>query len=358
MAASRYLEEVDPRLAVDIAFDKNNTIFNFAAKEEPVEMKISMITNDGDNFKSVMDDLFTYGVPIETTVDSFNFSGSPIFDKLQQPVQAGAKISFTPKGIDARLRFKLQKENDCQSVDDMIGAIYTGKDNFTFRGELFNGLLHFDIRSPFMGGVKSSSSKFNFTLNLEQWKNVDVSKLPYFNKTYEFFQKLFMGYSLGGEMEIEGEKLLSLQDKVLSDDLTITEMYSIFRYIYLARKISEYFEQPLLFRPIEFYYSDIKKMEYIVKAIEKYHVEIKEGDTIKFSITIASDEHLNSLIKYSRNTESIHFKVLEPSYILNIYGKTIIIPQIQQVFDQIKLNELKKYDLKKVGDSVEFEIYC
>ena len=103
------------------------------------------------------------------------------------------------------------------------------------------------------------------------------------------------------------------------------------------------------------HYDDLKKIENIVNAIEQYNVELKEGDSIKFSITITSGEHLNSLNKYSAQTEPIQMKIEAPSDNLNLFGEEIMIPQIRQMFTHIKAQEINNYDSKKMGDSIEFE---
>ncbi len=355
LAASRYLEEADPRFTVNIAFDKNYTTFHFSAKKEPVEMKLSITPKDVEDFNKKMENLFKYGESLETTVNDFSLDGSEIFDKLKQNNLADAKISFVPKSVDAKLKLILTREQDKDYIDDMIGLIYAGENNFTFQGELFNGILGFRIRSPFIIGAQTSESSFNFKMNVEIWNEMDITALPYFNKAYDFFKKLYLGYSLGGIMEIEGEKLLSLQDKILMPDSSIIEMYSIFRYVYLARKISQYFDEQIIFDKFEFYYDDLKEMESIVHAIENYSVKLKKDDSLKFSIIITSDEHLNNLRNLSMNTKPIQMKIKAPSHNLNIFKKEIKIPQIRQVFTHIKLNESPNYDSKKVGDSIEFE---
>ena len=353
LAASRYLEEVDPRLSVDIAFEKNYTSFHFAAKKEPVDMKLLIAPKDLESFDEKMKNLFKYGEPLEAIVNDFSFYGSEIFDKLKQNSLTDAKISFTPKGVDGKLKLKLNNSGDVYQVDDMLGTFFSGNQNISFQGKLFGDILHFFLRIPLPSQPTTSERNFSFSIKFDKWNGTDVLQLQYFNKTYEFFEKLYLGFSLGGVLEIEGEKLLSLNDKQFNEDSSIVEMYSTFKYIYLARKISKYFGKPLIFDRFEFYYDDLKKMENIVNAIEKYNIELKEGDSIKFSITITSDEHLKSLNRAKK--EPIQMKIEAPSHNLDLFGEEIIIPKTRQVFTHIKAKEIENYDSKKVGDSIEFE---
>ena len=165
------------------------------------------------------------------------------------------------------------------------GTFFSGNQNISFQGKLFGDILHFSLRIPLPTHPSTAESNFSFSIKFDNWNGTDVLLLPYFNKIYEFFEKLYLRYFLGGILEIEGEKLLSLNDKKLEADCTIIEMYSIFRYIYITRKISKYFEKQLIFDRFEFYYDDLKKLENIVQALDRYKTVLKEGDSIKFSIS-------------------------------------------------------------------------
>ncbi|KYJ87672.1 HNH endonuclease [Sulfurovum riftiae] len=355
LAASQYLESIDPRLAVNIVFDKNCTTFHFAAKEEPVEMKLSLIPENLESFDEKMNNLFKYGEPLEATVNDFSFFGSEIFDRLKQDGLTNAKISFTPKNVDGKLKLKLTNGGDIYLVDDMVGTIFTGNQNISFQGKLFGDILQFSLRIPLPTGSSMEESNFSFSINFDIWNETDILSLPYFNKVYEFFEKLYSGFYLSGILEIEGEKLLSMNEKRLNDDCSIVEMYSTFKYIYLARKISKYFGKQIIFNRFEFYYDDLKEMENIVHAIEQYSVELKEDDAIKFSITITSDEHLHNMRDHSIRTKPIQMKLEAPDHKVNIFEEEIEIPKIRQIFTYMKLNKAPNFDSKKVGDSVEFE---
>ncbi len=355
LAASRYLEEVDPRLSVDIAFDKNYTSFHFAAKKEPVDMKLSIAPKDLESFDEKMKNLFKYGEPLEATVNDFSFHGSEIFDKLKQDSLTNAKISFTPKGVDGKLKLKLTDIKGVYQVDDMSGTFFSGNQNISFQGKLFGDILHFSLRIPLPTQPSTAESNFSFSIKFDNWNRTDVLLLPYFNKIYEFFEKLYLGFYLGGALEIEGEKLLSLNDKKLEADCTIIEMYRIFKYIHLSRKISKYFGKQLPFDRFEFHYDDLKKLENIVQALDRYKTVLKEGDSIKFSIIITSDEHLSSLSNYATRTDIGQIRIEAPEYELELFGEKVLIPKMRQVFTNIKPSEIKNYDLKKVGDSIEYE---
>ena len=355
LAASQYLESIDPRLSVAIAFDKNYTTFSFAAKKEPVDMKLSIAPKDFKSFDKKMKNLFKYGEPMEASVNDFSFHGSEIFDKLKQNSLTNAKISFTPKGVDGKLKLKLTNSGEVYQVDDMLGTFFSGNQNISFQGKLFGDILHFSLRIPLPTQPSTAESNFSFSIKFDNWNGTDILSVPYFNKTYEFFEKLYLGFSLGGFLEIEGEKLLSMNDKQFNEDSSIVEMYSIFRYIYLVRKILKYFGKQLIFDRFEFYYDDLNKMENIVNAIEKYKVELKEGDTLKFSMRIESEEHLMSLKNNKNKIEPIQIRMEVPEYNLNLFGQNILIPKISQMFTKIKLKEAKNYDSIKVGDKMEYE---
>lgn len=355
LSASRYLEEVDPRLTVNIAFDKNYTSFHFAAKKEPVDMKLSIAPKDLESFDEKMKNLFKYGEPLEATVNDFSFHGSEIFDKLKQDRLTNAKISFTPKGVDGKLKLKLTDSEGVYQVDDMLGIFFSGNQNISFQGKLFGDILHFSLRIPLPIQPATSESNFSFSIKFDNWNGINILMLPYFNKIHEFFEKLSLGYSLGGILEIKGEKLLSLNDKKLEADCTIIEMYSIFKYIHLSRKISKYFGKQLVFDRFEFHYDDLKKLENIVQALDGYRTVLKEGDSIKFSIIITSDEHLNSLSNYGKRTDLGQIRIEAPEYELELFGEEVLIPKMRQVFTNIKSNEIKNTNSKKVGDSIEYE---
>lgn len=305
-AHERYLSSLDPRFNVLSKYDGKSVVVELQPKEK-VSLSVSYIGTNKREFIKSQRDLIQQGKIFQLSTSQIKVEGSPLIEKIMED---DGVISINPPEINSiiKLHFIHKETKIIDMLDDIHGIISFGTKLFNFIGSTYNDILKFNF--GFSCDFKTKS-KVSLNINTKTWENININKIPYFNKLMNFIEKICSNeWEMNFIIEIHGDVLAT---GVLNlDDLTIFEtLKTIFLYTKRCRIIAEQlglnvkFSNRITFSDEE--HRKIYEISEILKGVdtEKYHLPQV------MSCNLYGDEYLNFIKDINFIHNEIKFVITE-----------------------------------------------
>jgi len=326
LAASNYLKNIDPRLDVNFAYDNQETCVSIQSSgPEPVDFSLEVTPENPKDFKLKMDQLFKCGEPIEANLENFEMKGSRVFDVLRHtmPEMNSGTWQVIPNGKKAVLKIQLfGDENDFFILDDILGELYLGTEAFSFKGEAMDGLFSVTMRSFFIN-VKEGT--FTFNIDLSKWVGLNIRSLPYFQKVYEFIEKIQNNWKVNMLLESNGSQLLRSQEWMPSG--SFHSLFLFLRYLYLCRELAGYLNIDIVYKETEFNGRDLQKLENFYRAFNRIETSMDKTGKVSFTKVIEFKEQLNEFVELVEDKKLVSFRWQQnKSDTLTLFEQNIAMP--------------------------------
>ncbi len=348
------LEAIDPRFSAEVTYDGSRTAVTFRAKEV-VDITTKVANIFAAEFSEKFQTMLDHGQDLEMPAEAITLSGSKLFE-ADGRLEGKITIS-TLKRRSAIVKVHVLDErcNAIFSLDDIHGEIVGGLKSATFWGTSFGGL--FELECGFgIGDVAGDKESFSMQPNFKIWEDKMISRLPYFEKIYKFYEQLAKKRSIRIVLEIEGAEIF----KAISHNvIDILERYRTLRYIHNVRSILkklklDFFFQSNFLIPAD----DVKNVadaSYILNELS----ELKGKDIGKQKLTITigdSDEAIDAVNNF--NSGVLHcIRMKYPNEVqLNLLGNLVKLPMIEVCYTDVAFLFRTKKKIIQPGQSLTVEM--
>ena len=316
------LEHIDSKFSFKTKFEDGITTIECLPKEE-ITLSIEIDEKDNDILKN----LFQYGKNAKLNLNDISMTGSTLFEYLNKE-DGILIISKIPSPAILKLWLVDNETGSIELFDDIQSLITFGSKSFKLEGCGFNKFLCISV----------NRKKITLSPSFEIWDELNIQSLPYFNKLFSFFSKVYQGWNMFFSIEIDGEKLGDGKEIKLSNSDLIDNIYSSFKYINNCRIIASNFKSEIYFVPsIEYTNQEYYAIDRVVKILE--------GKEVSRRADFNTNPIINAISKKGMEVEFLkNFTLNQPSSlriiypekeIIKIFEESIVLPNKVVVFNSI-----------------------
>lgn len=353
-ASSKSLEMLDPRFTVKTFYDGDITEFLVRPKEN-VNSKIKINENYKMEFKKQLLGLINYGEDIKINNEAINIEGLPILELFLS--ECIGTVIFAPTEEKKRrcmmkLWFTEPETNKFEAFDDIHGEIRVGNKGFIFNGSACQGLFCITLK------IDNTDDDAKSTLNIlfEKWNNIDIRKLPYFNKILSFYSKLIEKWELHGGLEIEGNNLSNFK-YTNYDNIQCATYYDYLKYIEFCQKISKFANCKVLF--LESYDCSYEQYHRLSDIVDTIYGKIYKKDEYSISINWTVPENFENeyIIDSMEKSSRLLFEYTERhGETIELFNIEIKLPPRAILIKSVIAEIDKDISDLKVGDVVQINL--
>ncbi len=356
LATEKSLEKLDPRFSFITKYDDKLTTITCNAKEK-ISLSMKINSYDSKEYNTKLQRLIEHGKDLKIDSNVITIKGSKLFEEIINEKNSTFTMSTIKKPAIQKLWLIQDTTNIVESFDDIHGFISSGSKSFTFNGSTFNKMFNFTYQYSFDKKIQNNTVTMN--LNMEQWNNLNIKSLPYFNKIFSLYSKMSQGWNLFTSLEINGEQLLKGNPIKMNTSNFITNMYSFLQYTHRCRIISNILQIDVTF---------ISDIEYT--AAEHTHISeisnILEGKEVLYKKDINSNPSLNIVVGenasenmnlFAKKNEPISIQLIQPlGDNVKLFETDIALPNKVVVFDSVIPIVHTNIDKIKSSDSIKIEL--
>jgi len=318
-ATVKSLEKIDPAFTYKTRHEKETTIIECFAKEET---PFSMIINENHigEFRTKYKKLIEDDKDLKISANAIIIDDWKLLKEIGPKNDANIIISREQKPATLRLRLYLEETEKNDFFDNFQGFITVGSKSIIFQGYTFNKLLTF-----LMEGTKISMS-----LSLKEWDGLNIHSLPYFNKIFSLFSKIYGEWKIFVSMDISGDELINDNEMILPNSNFVNQVYSSLKYIDNCRKIAKILEVDILFTSdIEYTAKEFKNIENVLNILEGKEIlhkkDLKNNPIINIQIGKNGFDNFQDFIDRAEPS-SLEIK-LAGQETIQLFNKNIILPR-------------------------------
>lgn len=206
---------------------------------------------------------------------------------------------------------------------------------------------------------EKTSATVNLTINFDEWAGIDVRALPYFNKIYSLFEKIYDGWSLFTSLEVDGVVLLRSKEVVTGTSNFAKEILGTLDIINMARTLAAALSSNISFNPIySFSAQEFSEFCSAVTTARGKAVYYENDLANNITTSVIVDNGANNIALLKQLNEPIDFEMIQTNESkLQIFGQMIKLPnrkiRIQSVTPHIT-PEAATADLSE-GDTITVE---
>ena len=237
-ASQRSLESLDQRFQVMTTYSNGTTSIGIHAKENvECSMKIS-----GENVGHYLEKyklLLEHGKDLEIDSGLITIEGSALLKKLLEDEDGTLNISSPKLQATQKLWLAHGENSQVVTFDDIQGAISFGTKTFTFEGNACGKLFSLSYQKSF----DKADDKVNITMSLcfNQWENVNITYLPFFQKLDYLFKCMSEGWEMFTSLEIAGTRVFTSQGACVYKWEYVLDTASLLHYVACCRTVAQYF---------------------------------------------------------------------------------------------------------------------
>lgn len=346
IATSQSIAQLDSRFDVVSSYSKGTTSFILNANV-PVELTASI--NDYEKYQKDFSELIRAGKTLRLDNKDVTFSGSPIFEDLIDKQEG--KLIFSALEKKALLKVSLvgESNNEIESLDDIGGALVGGNEAISFCGGCYDGLLHFSVAFDF----KNNNGNMTFSSKLKKWQGIDISKLPFFKKVFNLYEKLNAGWKFVIKLEVDGEVILGNTFVDLKESEKFPSIITLLKYTRVARIISKKTNNLVAFTSnVNFTAEEHKKLKTVAELLESDNILYSHDLDSNPMISVYVNQEIKSALDSSNDDVNANFRYVEESgEEIKIFNSIIVLPKKSIEFIAVKLKidndfiEMSKDDL-------------
>lgn len=356
-ASANALETLDPRFTVKSTYAEGMTHFGLFPKQD-VPLKMNILKEYAQEYTEKYRQLVEHGVDLTISGDAVSIEGSKLFEEISSNLANGT-IKLSPKKIQATQKIWLmhQETSVVENFDDIIGAISAGRQSFSFSGTACKNIFVFNYQKGL--DREKTSATANLTINFDEWAGIDVRALPYFNKIYSLFEKIYDGWSLFTSLEVDGVVLLRSKEVVTSTSNFAKEILGTLDIINMARTLATALNCNIPFNPLySFSAQEFSEFCSAVTTARGKSVYYKNDLANNITTSLIVDNGANNIALLKQLNEPIDFEMVQTNESrLQIFGQLIKLPnrriRIQSATPHITPEAVTK-DLSE-GDTITVE---
>ena len=349
-ASSDSLEQLDPRFGVKSSFINQLPVFEIFAKEN-VSINLKMNPKNPQEFAQNYFNWTKHGDDLDIDSSEIEIEDSALFKEIFNQ-KGRLKIGAPQKDALIKVWTVLPNGKD-EHVDDLLGKIFVGTEGFKFSGHSASRFLEISIKKT---NYEDQAGQITITLNLAMWNDVDITKLPYFDKYKNFFGGLSKGAEFFIALEVEGNRLFLTKKMSVKeiDYFQFTSCYLV--YTNAARVIAKYTNQSIKFKSDQAFsaeqYAELLDLQRIA---EGKAIATKENlkSAIILEVCFENQEAIDALEK---STEPTCIKFSENSNLnLSVFGQELLLPPRETILYPVMLRAKTNSKNFLVGQNVRVE---
>ncbi len=235
-ATSTALEAIDPRFSVNTSYSKGINHFEIFAKQR-VDAQFKINPSYAKEFCEKYINLQDHGERITIDSDAIDFKGSPLLENLTKNVKG--RFEFVPsleKKAVIRIWLISPDGESKYNFNELVGTAALGLKSMTCNCLGPNGLITMAIRIAIEDGVPTNGVS-TIGLHFSYWDKKNLSQLSYIDKLHELYSKIFKGWQLNFELEIEGLHITSGHCTDTSARELFLDDFSHLNFIHMVREI-------------------------------------------------------------------------------------------------------------------------
>lgn len=338
-AVDNSLGSLDERFILKSEYKDGHQQTNILAKEN-VSLNVLISGDDAVRSASKFSSLVKHGEEIDFDLQNLQFEGSKLFEHLLEGENNG-KLVISPisKSAVQKLWITSPDSGEIERFDDLLGSLNLGSESCQFEGSACNGLVKLEYRHKYT--PDKSSERFSLGLDFGNWHDIDVCQIPYFQKIYDFFDKLFDGWELHTALEIEGSTAFKFSSKGIHKEEGFKGLRHILQYIFLVRTVSLELKSELKYK--EAFSFSIEELQFLHEACSLFRQETKvdwnTNDPNPTCEVAVSDK--KALENMNSNDEAICIKFEDrDGVIINVFEQEIQLPRKAVYLNNFKINVL------------------
>jgi hypothetical protein len=237
-AVEEVLNALDPRLRVSTSFTNKTTIYKLQVLEN-VGFKINIPAPLVKEWAAGMQRLVDHGHDAKLPATGVAVTGSPLLEQLSANVEwQSARIS-----VESQKKIAIQKltlvnpsTHESNHFDDIRGQVTLGQKSMSFDGSACADTLHMSFTISI--AEPTDLPMFNVSLDLQGWHDVDVRRLPHFEKLRNLIERLRTGWRMEIVLEVDGEPLVRCAATLPPNSETLKSLGGHLAYVSVLRDIA------------------------------------------------------------------------------------------------------------------------
>ncbi len=329
-ATETVLNQLDPRIRVETAYQNGATTFTFHP-QETIPFKLQIPTTLAQAWQEGYQRMLNHAHDVRLPATGVKIFGSPLMEHIWSKECQLNNIAFEPRKRATTLKLRLidPASNRIEQLDDCHGHAALGQKTLHFAGSLFNGLLSLSFDVPVFDGPNGVGD-FEIAHDLKPWWGKSIRLLPFFDRVDNFIELATTGWALDVSMEIDGNNLFDGGLNFESCQPYFQQIRYELAYIKLIRKLQDFLGVSIEFNPeIEFSSEDFADLNEVVKTIEGRHVvEYSElQGVLTCQISPAEMQPLLEQITASQDTDMVLSLVEDKGAEITVLGCRLRLPR-------------------------------
>lgn len=305
-AHSQGLELLDNRFKITTSYVDGAPHVEIRAKEK-VNVTMHIEKSYINEFSEKKDKLHSHGEELEISSEAISFTGSKLFEELFNK-EKGRLVLSPKRVIDCVMKAQLvnKKNGHAVPVDDFYGDISVGSKRFTFHGSIFGGLIEIKVELSHEN-MKINGMNFSLLFNHSIWEGIEISRLPYFDRSLELFRLLVdADYQFDMKLFHQGRFICSGHSNDMSNMKELTQVKNTLEYIDACNIVAQYLKKSIVY-PAEFSYSlddakDIFNIKTIISAGGQKIIDCNK-EVVKMEAAAVFSDAIKNLLEDKNPTD-------------------------------------------------------
>ncbi|HBR1079936.1 TPA: hypothetical protein L9L52_003150 [Klebsiella quasipneumoniae subsp. quasipneumoniae] len=351
-ATAKLLEEKDPRFKVTSSFDGENTMFTLCA-QPGVCIKMGVLDDKVENYIQGYKDFVEGGESLSLNAKHVTMTGSPLIEEIMSQKDGRLIISKETKNALAKISLVEPKTGIIESLDDICGEITHGTQRVTFKGVGYGSLLNMDLSIS----ISERKGINKFSLNLDRWNELSLNRLPFFSKIYSLFDKMYRGWKVNCNVEIDGESIFHGELSVNKSSAYAKNINALLSYVHHARIIlNELALNAFFINTISFTREKHHEVILAAKLLQQEYIYHDDCIITNPSFTLIINEENKKIIMADKASPGDFRFDSENGECLNLFGVDVILPRKRLFYHNVKFNIIDDLSTIENGMEVKVEI--
>jgi len=243
-AMNQSLEALDPRFAVESAFENGVTKINIRAREQ-AEVLLNVSPEAADVFQRGFEGLINHARPFTVPANCISPEGSALFSHV---FEDSAQFSVLPNSRAAKQRLWLSDPATglVENFDEVNGQLYVGKQSFRFEGFAYEGIFSCKYDASFKDS-KTGTIDITLLLDYQQWQGNDIRHLPYLKRLGTLLECMDLKWEVQTSLEVQGDPLIASNRTDFKDSDFLEYNAGLVYYTNRCANIARYFDLSIPF---------------------------------------------------------------------------------------------------------------
>lgn len=357
-ASVEALELLDPRFHIESSHQGGVTRFRIEALET-VPFRLSVPEERMAEWQRGVDAAMQAGTPFEIDAAGFTVQGSTLLthvfdgdDELEE-----RKLTFTPHAMPARLKWSALTEATAvrRGFDDVTGSLAMGTSQWTFRGEVWDGLAVLTIQMRHV--APPWNGNFSLRFDVDRWVGRNIRTLPYLDAVIDFCLRTTPEEILDVELHVDGRRRAAMSSPFGTVVPANPQQNALLSYLGRAAEITRRLGVNVAMP------KHAKVSQEDAEALGRvYDVAVAPDRMTAADLacnpacTLTATDHGANISQLEGETEAITIRVPAdlPSE-LRIFGQTVAVPPVHTTLHGLRPRIIDERTVFHSGDAVKVE---